>query len=333
MDFVTVFFDIEYPLLLLQARSLSRYLNRNMVGRLVVVDNSRPGIRPAQKSALNREYADLAPRVELITPRELGIAQDTQGDRGQQTLKLAAADYVSTSHYVVLDAKNHLVDHMDTAALLAPDGRSKVAVHSYRGHPREHGLQATLEYFGLDDRLIDRFTASTTPFVIETAAGRGLLRYVEGRSAEQFAAAFVKTGMTEFPAYTGWLLNQGHTIDESFFVTELARPTLWAHLANLDGVRQMTERAQTSGPIFAVHREALARLDSPSAQALAGFWVSRELFPSEHEALRFIATFRARRRLLVLRRKLRRAPHWVRRSAAGCLTHIRGLTSPNGTRT
>jgi hypothetical protein len=315
LDIVTVVFELEQPLLHLQARSFARYLSADRVANIIVIDNSRPRMRKPFRASLVRDYGRWAERVSVVTPQELGCDHNTSGDRGQQALKLLVADYVQSSRYVVLDAKNHLVAPFSPIQLAAVDGRMKIEFHSYRGHPREAGLRAVLSYFNLDPALIDNFTASTTPFVLETQRVRSLLREVEARESQDFVSGFLATAMTEFPAYTAWLLFQGEALAHHFAEDQQTRPVLWPHLANASGVERMISLASTNVQIFSTHREALARMDRSGAAALASFWAARQLFPDSQIAGQFIAAFKSQRRRKIAFRKVRRIPSRLREEA------------------
>jgi hypothetical protein len=327
-DFVTVVYEAEHPLLHLQGRSFARYLDSATANRLVIIDNSRPRMRSRNTVALLREYGCAGSPVEVVTPKDLEITVDTWGDRGQQALKLAIADRIDTPRYVVLDAKNHLIAPLNGDWLEAPDGRLRRRVHSYVGHPREHGLRAVLAYFGLDQSLIESFTASTTPFVMETATVRDLMRYVEERHATDFASAFVASEMTEFPLYTAWVMKGGCTIEQTYALDEPVLPALWPHMANGEGVRQVLELAGEHTPFFSVHREALARLDSEGADILAAFWASRGLFVDSHAGAQFIAAYKRYHRRVALNRKLRRAPGKMREVSRARVGGLGGSSDP-----
>lgn len=308
LDFVTVVYEVEQPLLELQARSLARHLRPGTARRLVVIDNSRPRMRRRAVLKLIGNYGPLASSVEIITPETLGIASDTWGDRGQQVLKLAVADWLDTGRYVVLDSKNHLIAPLDRDWLVASDGRPRIRLHSYVGHPRERGLRAVLAYFNLDESLIGCFAASTTPFTMDTVSVRALMRSLEAQTSKDFATGFLETGMTEFPLYVGWLLSQGGTLADYYAIDDITMPIVWPHLANRVDVYKAIEAAGEATPFFSTHRDALAVIDPAGAEAVAGLWAGRGILPDRATGQAFITAFRQHYRRAKLRRKLRRAP-------------------------
>ena len=308
MDFVTVVYELEQPLLALQARSMAQYLPREVAGRLVIIDNSCPRMRRSAISRLLANYGPLAPSVEVVTPKQLGISCDTWGDRGQQLLKLMVASHLRRERYVVLDAKNHLIAPLDLSWLYARDGRPRTRVHSYIGHPREHGLRLVLAHFGLDNSLVDGFPASTTPFTLRTSVVRALMRHLEEQTQNDFATAFMATDMTEFPLYVGWLLSKCGRLESHFAVDDVVVPTIWPHLADRDRTREMIALAGATTPFFSAHRQALVTMDPGGVDAIARFWAGRGLVVDDEAGRALIASFRHQYARATLRRRLHRAP-------------------------
>jgi hypothetical protein len=65
--FVTVVFEQEYHLLLLQARSMRMYCPTSLVNAIIVIDNSTIGRIPLPvKNQLLNEYGQLAIFVQIV---------------------------------------------------------------------------------------------------------------------------------------------------------------------------------------------------------------------------------------------------------------------------
>ena len=291
--FVIVGFEAEFWLLRLQAQSMARYLPVALVHEIVVIDNSVDGMPPDVTRGLLDDYGDLTGLVRILRPQEICPVPGAIGWRSQQVLKLCVAELLTCDRYVVLDAKNLFVATLEPGFLEASDGRARVIVYGYETHPMRPALEHVLTYLGLDpSRYVPGFTATVTPFVLDTATVKALIRDIERSSGRSFAQEFVARGLTEFFLYSGWIASKGRSLEEVFDFHKVSCPTVWPHAANLEGVREAIRLARERGtPVFSVQRNALARLDAASVAELASFWVERDLFPSAAEAVLAIADF------------------------------------------
>ncbi|ALJ19075.1 DUF6492 family protein [Microbacterium sp. No. 7] len=294
---VTVVFEVEIPLLLLQARSLRAHVPAERIARYIVIDNTARGLSPADRRRIAGELGDHAPRLRVVRPADLVDVPAAKGWVVQQVLKLAVSALVDTDHYVALDAKNHFVRTPAPDFFVSADGRARVNTYSYEEHPLRPQLETVLAYTGLEPgALVRDFTATVTPFVFDTARVRRTIAEVEERSGSPFADEFVRAGLTEFFLYTAWALRDGATIDAVFDVQQVFCPVLWPRrnsLAHVDDVRERLDDERV--PLLSAHRNALADLPRPAADALAALWVSHGLFASPREARGFLRRFRINR--------------------------------------
>ena len=160
-------------------------------------NTAKTGIRPLPASTrrrLRRAYGPLWNIVRVTTTADLVASRRGRGWRSQQAAKLAVSRQITTSHYVVLDAKNHLTAPTDSASFVALDGRAHGAFHPYREHPLRPSLQRTLGYLGATSEQIHEATTSfpptATPFVFTTVLFRELLEGVESLSSAPLGVAF-----------------------------------------------------------------------------------------------------------------------------------------------
>ncbi|HEY8590570.1 MAG TPA: DUF6492 family protein [Naasia sp.] len=294
LTFVTVVYEAEFPLLRLQARSMARFLSMEQVRDILVLDNSAKGMPQSERAALMDEYGRLAPRVTVLRPDEVCRTPRGVGWSVQQVLKLAVAARVRTAAYLVLDAKNHFVAPLPTDFFSTADGRLRIPAYSFERHPLRRDLERVLAYLGLDPAPhVARFTATVTPFVLDTGRVRALIADVEARSGRSFAAEFLAHDLTEFFLYSGWIVARGDRLDDVFDLSLPQLPVVWPRAATGEGVRAAVELAeQRKSPLFAVHRRALATLTDEGIGALSVYWTSSGLFGSPEEATAFIADFR-----------------------------------------
>ena len=298
LTFVTVVFGAETRLLELQARSLARYLDSDAVASIVVIDNGwrRPSRR--RMGRLRAAYGRLADRLTIVRTIELvPELPPTIGWRSQQLAKLLVARVVTTDHYVVLDAKNHLIRPTGLADFLGPDGRAHGATHPYTKHPLKPQLIAALRYLGAGESVIDEsveeFPPTATPFVMNTALTRAMLDGIEEASGLPFAREFERQQLTEFFLYSSWIVVRGPGIDAVYDRVPIPSPTVWPKRRNPEGVVATIAEAELGdSAFFAVHRTTLARGDRSTRDLIAAFWVRRGLFRDERAAHRYIAAFR-----------------------------------------
>jgi hypothetical protein len=325
LTFVSVVHEVELPLLHLQARSFAVHVPRELAGRIIAVDNTTRGLRSAARARLVEAYGALSDRVEMFRPAQVVRVPPAVGWRTQQVFKLAVADLLGDERYVVLDAKNHFVGTPQRGHFETPEGRAVVTTYGYTRHPLRASLERVLRYVGLDPAPhLASFTATVTPFVLDAALVRQLMRDVSGRAGRSFAAEFVGAELTEFFLYTAWLLASGRQFADVFQRHDGIATTVWPRMADAAGVATAVARVAEQGhPVFSVHRRALTSLDGDARQALVDYWTTRGLFDSRTDAGEFLAAFalsapvaerRQRRRelpvraLTGLRRLERRAP-------------------------
>ncbi|MBO0922201.1 hypothetical protein J1G42_15365 [Cellulomonas sp. zg-ZUI222] len=311
---VTVVFELEVPLLLLQARSFARHVPVGAVAEVLVIDNTARGLPARGAAELLAAYGPHADRVTLLRPDDLGGVPAAPGWQRQQALKLLVAPRVTTGRYLALDAKNHLVRAPDPAWFGVPDGRARLGVHGYAGHPLRPALERTVRYLGLDPgAVLDRFPATVTPFVLVTSLVRAMVEDVGDRAGRPFAQEFVDHRLTEFFLYAAWLEARAGGRDRWYADGQPGCPVVWPGDPSLRAVRAAGEELDGTGaPVLSVHRTALVRMPADATDALTDLWVAHGLFAARGDAARFVAGFRRTYRRRVWVRRCREAPQRVR---------------------
>ncbi len=296
LTLVTVVFEAEVPLLLLQARSLARFVPEDQFDRVIVIDNSRRGLRTRDRRRLLGEYAQWRDKVEIVRPDDVTALPPARGWIDQQVLKLAVFERIPTSHYLVLDAKNVWVRPTAVTEFVNPDGRARGGMHGYREHPLRATLERVLAYFEIDPELwLDSFPVTHTPFVLSTQVVSELTGSIAARSGRTFAEEFVAAGFTEFFLYAAWIIAAHGDLESHIDGVVIRSSTVWPRRRSVDHVRRALEEiAEFDAPFLAVHRTALARMDRKAVAALTEFWVARGLFPSVRKATAFVLAYRGR---------------------------------------
>jgi len=308
--FVTVTHPAEFDLLRLQARSMARFLDPRTVRGVLVVLNASSAAARRRLEVLLPAYGPLTDRVRVVAREEVARVRGSTGWRGQQVLKLLTCALVETDHYVLLDSKNHFVAEPSRDHFVGPDGRARLRTASYVAHPLRCNVERVLRYVGLDpaDHLAE-FSSTVTPFVVNTALVRELVKDVERCSGRPFDREFLAADLTEFPLYTAWLLARGIGWEDAHRLDGARSPAVWPRGRTLQGVRhEIAEVERLDAPVFAVHRRALAGLPDPAVDELAGFWTERGLFDSADAARNWIRDTSRRARRDLRREKVLGAP-------------------------
>lgn len=291
LTLVTVVFDPEVVLLEVQARSFARYLDARGQHDVRVIDNCIGGLRHRRRERLLRQYGPHRARVRFVRLRDIVDTRGVDGWRAQQLGKLLIAADVTTPHYVVLDAKNHLIRPCSTQTFLAGDGRAHGACHPYETHPLRAQLETTLRYLGATPDEVRAallaFPPTAPPFVFDTTLVRSMVGDLEMRSGRTFAQEFERSGLLEFFLYSGWLVLRGPGHGVTWDGTPLPSPTVWPRAATAAGVALAAAETQDAA-VFGVHRRVLARGDADTCAAVAGLWVGYGLAADRGEALRLI---------------------------------------------
>lgn len=108
IDFVTVVFDEEVPLLQWQAKSFQKFVKD--VGTIYIVDNG------SQNCNINLDwYGDYQSKVKILKHTDLGVKmqEHIDGWRTQQLCKLLASAMSDKTWAVVLDAKTFFTKNFD----------------------------------------------------------------------------------------------------------------------------------------------------------------------------------------------------------------------------
>lgn len=306
LSLVTVFFEAEIGLLELQAHSLARYHAAGDFDRIVVIDNTHAGVSRRTRERLERAFGPWRDRVRFFRPDDLTALPTLPGWVGQQVLKLMAHREIESTHYLVLDAKNHWIQPTDLHTFIAPDGRARGASHTYRGHALEQRVSGVLSYLDVDPELwLDHFSVTHTPVVLSRQVCADLIADVEKRSGLPFAQEFSRAGLLEFPLYSGWIIARDGSLDAEIDGSVIRSTTIWPSHGPARVAEELAALEHLDSPFLGVHRRALARAGWPVSRSVADLWRERGLFASRAAALRFIGAFKVNYLRTMSVRKLR----------------------------
>lgn len=281
----TTVYEAEVELLMHQARSFSKFLPSETTAAVIVIDNTRRGISPKTARELERAYGGVWPKVTVLRPDEIARVPRSTGWRSQQILKLALARRIETSHYIVFDAKNHLIRKFELYDFVGADRRSRIPAYSYVDHPLRPSLELVLQYVGLGDFDVSSYSATTTPFTLDTSLVRDMLSDIEGRSGRPFESEFLAHGLTEFFLYSAWVRKTVSNYESLIEDVPQTALTVWPSRCSDENVRELVGRAMAENAgVFSVHRSSFPRLTQSARLDLANFWVRLGFYANVDEA-------------------------------------------------
>jgi hypothetical protein len=209
LDFITVVFQDELPLLEIQARSFDQYLNPQDVNQIVIVVNDADSVVELIDPAWWGQHAN---RV-VIKPRSgYAFAPGNSGWDDQQLLKLLAAAESETKWSIVFDTKTWLIKAFDTqeSALFDTQGRPNVG----RMHLSPHFEPAKAfveQYYGIEIEMV--LGPSGVPYVFHTADVQEMIAGIS-----DFVTFFQQhllgpTFLTEFVLYAGFIIKKYGSVE------------------------------------------------------------------------------------------------------------------------
>lgn len=208
---VTVTYDQEYPLLLIQANSIIQYMRPEFVREIVWIVNHAPGEYPGNEAYLYMAASRLLRHgfaLRIIPRGQFGLENHTQrgsGWRHQQALKLLVSGLVSTPHYLLLDTKNFLTRPVDAGTLF----RNGKAISSKTKCPTNlrPWLEASARAVGCDIDGAPWFLPTVTPYLMHAATVREMIAAHGGPGFAEFF--YSHKSATEFYLYFCYMKKHG----------------------------------------------------------------------------------------------------------------------------
>lgn len=212
LDLVVIGFSGEMRALKLMARSLRLYAEPGLFGQLlfIVNEHSSKAFRRYFESDVRPELGPYSAQARVLEGAQVaGHSLGKKGWRSQQSLKLLAANAVSSPAYLILDSKNHFIRPVERASFLADDGRLRSNMY-----PLNKKFAPLFEnacrYFGVDDYDLSADAMPTaTPFLMQTNLVKALISTVIEREGRNFHDHFMQSrAFTEFYLYYAFVLAQ-----------------------------------------------------------------------------------------------------------------------------
>lgn len=283
-DLVTITFEGDARLTVLQILSVDRLLALSEVGRYIVVLNGEDNAQ-LQLWLLEQVASKISPtllaKLAFVTAVDVMGPSSTVGWRGQQLIKLKVAQVVSEDHYLLLDAKNHFVHRCSIADFFDDD---RPVTNFQKTNPGWMPyVRASLAVFNADDERAVSTPPTITPYVMvrsEVLALIDRLEAIYGTSvSEAFEQHLGKT--TEFYLYYAHLVSSGRPYPYEQGPTRVTTLfTKWPQDPQLV-MRLINAARDPRLPVFGLHRLRIPQLDHLQRIAVAELWRDELLKPAE----------------------------------------------------
>ena len=288
---MTITFEADIRLTVLQILSVDRLLDHSSIGRYIVVLN---GQNNAQLEAFLKSNTEsriapgLAAKIDYVKAPTLLPGHNPRGWRGQQLLKLVVANHLAARYYLVLDAKNHFVHRT-----LVRDFFTETAIKTFRrAAPQSYysHIKKSFAAFAAEDRTgeyMDSAMPTVTPYLMDAGLVRGLMSELESKYAGRaFEDLFEKelSGTTEFFLYCAYLVATGQ---ESLY--EDSDPmvvTLYTKYPrdHKDVMRLVDSAISNKVAMFGLHRRRLPQLNDEQRDNIVKLWNTELLAADENPA-------------------------------------------------
>lgn len=273
LPIASIFFRDDFRLQVLQALSIDRLIPTEEISRYIVVVNDPDEDTLAVKFRLfaNRWLSPtLARKLEILTSAAVIGSYDRDDYYDQQAIKLSIAGRISEPHWLMLDAKNHLV-HPATMGLFFRDSKLLMNVEntgSYWSRYLRKSLDAVDE---TAQELPERHLSSVTPIMMRTESVLELTAYLENRYSCGLPTALRKTGGTEFLLYYAWILKNGQM--ENFKVDDPPFKTLFTSWPQESkDIISFIASTGEDRPFLGVHRKRIRELEEGQVRELERKW-------------------------------------------------------------
>lgn len=288
IDLVTVFFGLEIPFMEIQALSIDKCFNRDLVNKVIVIINE-PSVEQEEKTALKFEelvrprYGQFADKVIVIKASHFGTLSD-KGWLTQQGCKLAAAKHCSSEYYLVLDAKNHAIRLVDLDTVFDANG-IPVKIFTKTRQDQRPWLDASFSFFDQENLIPNyRCPSSAPPFPINAKVGAELVDFIEGKEGKDILSFFIDKDdvSTEFTLYVAYLAKLG--IFCHHFSNGASSYVSLRGKIDKGKISSTKEKLEDKNVwCFSVHRRAFRNVRERTLETIAKGW-SVFLFSSYDEA-------------------------------------------------
>jgi hypothetical protein len=273
-DIATVTFDLEYPMLELQAYSIEKYFNVD-IGKIILINNGNDNIDHCKSW-----YGKFKDKVEIHHISDIVKNHVYYNYGNQMVAKIKLSNFSVSENILILDNKNWFINSITENKIFK---KNKLAGGS-GGIGKEWELQwkNSLEFFGLtiNDHPYTRYSART-PFFVKTHTLQELQN-----SIDNIEPMILSGKHTEFSLINAYIIKKYHSWCNYFFDydPECGIETgLWpgyrVDLSTvIDRLYGHDYNRQHRTLVTGVHRKVWNTLTSEEKNSLAEKWNSQGIF-------------------------------------------------------
>lgn len=295
LTFVTIFFEKDFHLLLLQLRSLSKFLDENVIKEILVVYNSNSDLSDELKIEMDRElnyFKKYSKYLRLLKRSDISCDLSSSGWKSQQIIKLEISRFVSSDFYCVLDSKNMIVRPVSFRDFFSESGLPYALIQDYNKHSIEFKefYINSLNIFGVEpisDNLKNALP-TVTPHLLEVKSCEDMKSAVLERTGFNYSKYInsVEDGekTTEFLLYSGFLKSKNAIESKYALVKHRNSYTLFGTSPkNEDAVQEYIDKAMhdESVKFFGIHLKRYPNLSDASKNKIIKLLLMVGLIESE----------------------------------------------------
>jgi alginate O-acetyltransferase complex protein AlgJ len=293
IDLAVVFYEKEIDILTLLVKSLELHCDTSLVDKIYFINNAvnQSEGREAFESKILPLFKTFKDAVSVVDAVTLGVQHNDGANPyiAQQALKLSIATLSDKNHYLVLDAKNHLIRKLRRNDLFTEDGKPISHLQIHGGYLKTC-LEESCKYFEVDVDTDKQVLPTVTPYLMITSLVRELLEEVKKREGTGIYELILKNDkLTEFLLYFAYLTYRG---GKSHFYGFEPKPyatlfTRWPESEN--DIKRVLDSTLKGGVwTFSVHSKRFEQLKSNEIDFISNLWVDRGLFNNVDSAKKFI---------------------------------------------
>jgi hypothetical protein len=276
IDLITVVFQAELPLLEIQARSISQYVNSQDINSITIVVNDTDDVADFVDPAW---WGNNAERVQVIPYSRYQYTSRVNGWENQQLIKLLAASQAGSTWSMVLDAKTWFVRKLELSQLFDQLGR---ACTGRNGVYAEFAASQHFVETHCGVKLTEIIGPSGVPFMFHTGTVQSLVNSVKD-FPDWFQTALRYPHLaTEFYLYSGHVLKRYGTYNTLYNKTQHYDCVNIAHY-QAGEFDQLLALAQNQSRVLtaSIHRGAYPHLSQDQMQKWCSFLKDRHLIGDE----------------------------------------------------
>ena len=262
------------------ATSLASKADPDSIHRLIICQVSEALETSARKAVLV-SLGPLAQKTEFIRESDLGLKPIQNGWLNQQAAKLAFSSQAQTRYYLVLDAKNILLQAIDLCSLIV-DNKAPIKTSSLAAHPK--WWRGSAWALGCNDLIhpscADQGVLSSVPPVfIHAKSCYGLISYIKGKFRQDIGRFMAQKRPirhrlmrpSEFTLYYTWLHKEDLLVRMHYLMDSLqCNNLIWGRHSQFELEERLSQiLAPSQQCLFSgIHWRAWNRLSNSQKKSL-----------------------------------------------------------------